>query len=209
MCGRFHLETADPKWEEALEEAQDRLRRLNRAEISLARNEVFPGQWVPVLARGRADGQAFFPMLWGFSGPRLLINARSETAYRLPAYRDSWARRRCLIPFSRYDEWARGLPGRPRFGIRPDTGERCYLAGLYRFEAGETFPRFTVLTREASPDIRFIHPRMPVILPQASTSRWLSPAEDPSALLEASPSGMLAVPYESAGTEEASSGPSY
>jgi len=48
------------------------------------------------------------------------------------------------------------------------------MAGLYRIESEKNIPVFTILTRDAAPDIRFIHNRMPVILPKGARNDWLN-----------------------------------
>lgn len=173
MCCRFHMEETDPQMEQDVQEAQDRLVRLGIRE-RVETGDVWPGQWAPVLSRSAAGPVRVFPMKWGFSGRRLLINARSETADSLPSFADSFLRRRCLIPMSWYYEWGQTAEGKVPFAIRPQEEGRFYLAGLYRFEPGEKLPRFTVLTRDAPPQIAFIHPRMPVLLPESLRGRWLS-----------------------------------
>ena len=132
-------------------------------------------------------------MRWGFSARKLLINARSETADRLPAFADAFLNRRCLIPFSWYYEWGQTEEGKIPFAIRPEREGRFFLAGLYRFEPGEKLPRFTVLTRDAVPQIAWIHPRMPVILPQKLQGEWLRAGGDGRALLARAENGSFAV----------------
>ena len=175
MCCRFHMEEEDPAAEEAAGEAQEKLDRLGIPE-KVGTGDVYPGQWAPALSRSAAGGIRYFPMRWGFSGRKLLINARSETA-------DSFQNRRCLIPFSWYYEWGQTEEGKIPFAIRPEQEGRFFLAGLYRFEPGEKLPRFTVLTRDAAPQIAWIHPRMPVILPGKLQGEWLRAGGDGRSLL--------------------------
>ena len=182
MCCRFHMEETDPATEEAVEEAQGRLERLGVRE-QVQTGDVFPGQWAPVLSRSAVGPAKYFPMRWGYSGRRLLINARSETADRLPTFADSFRNRRCLIPLSWYYEWGETEAGKELFVLRPAEEGRFFLAGLYRFEPGEKLPRFTVLTRDAAPEIAAIHPRMPVLLPGSLRGDWLSAKADARALL--------------------------
>ncbi len=44
------------------------------------------------------------------------------------------------------------------------------------------FPYFAVLTRDSSPDIAFIHDRMPLIMPEDLADDWIDPKKDPKEL---------------------------
>ena len=187
MCGRYHLdmEGQNSAALAILREASRRQKLLTGQE-TLAGGEVFPGQVVAALAVGK-KGQGAFPMRWGFSRPGgsgLLINVRSESA--LKKFETSMRSRRCLIPMSWYYEWQALDGGRNKikYAIRPRQAGPAYLAGIYRYEEGEKLPVLSVLTREAAPGIAFIHPRMPVILPESLRDAWLSADSDPAALLD-------------------------
>ena len=178
--------------------------------------EIYPTDVVPVIAPDRSGSRAVFPMKWGFTGRSLLINARSETAGSKPTFKESWERRRCIVPASWYFEWEhlRENDGRPRTGedfaaeplserdpsnarpsklggrspdltrkyrIRPKDSSMTWLCGLYRIEEG--LPVFTVLTREPGEEIRFIHDRMPLILPERYIDDWIRPDTKPEELL--------------------------
>jgi putative SOS response-associated peptidase YedK len=56
-----------------------------------------------------------------------------------------------------------------------------WLCGLYRIE--DTFPVFTVLTREPSEELSRIHDRMPLIMPKERIDEWISPDSKPEDLL--------------------------
>ena len=68
------------------------------------------------------------------------------------------------------------------------TGDVCssdlmmYMAALYRMEGNQ--PVFAILTREAEPEIRFIHHRMPVMLPENVCRKWLDPQFSHEELLQ-------------------------
>ena len=47
-----------------------------------------------------------------------------------------------------------------------------------------TVPSFVILTREAAPDIAFIHNRMPVILPEGRAADWLNPDNDAEKIIQ-------------------------
>ena len=88
MCGRFVNRHAKP-----------------------ARYNIAPGTSVGVV-RGGAAAQPE-AMTWGFA-PQWLrdpsksqINARAETVLEKPMFRDSFRKRRCLVPADGWYEWAR------------------------------------------------------------------------------------------------------
>ena len=153
--------------------------------------EVFPTDIVPVVALSRSGKETVFPMVWGFRNPRLktpVFNARSETASTLPMFKESWKTRRCAIPCSWYFEWEHlrdSFSGKvstgDRYSIQASGSSVMFLAGLYRFEDG--FPYFTILTMDSVGSIRFIHDRMPVVLPASLVSSWISLSSDASSIL--------------------------
>lgn len=57
-----------------------------------------------------------------------------------------------------------------------------WLCGLYRIEEG--LPHFVILTREPGEKIRFIHDRMPLIMPEQMIDSWINPGRKPEELLE-------------------------
>jgi putative SOS response-associated peptidase YedK len=68
-----------------------------------------------------------------------------------------------------------------KYRIRPKDASMTWLCGLYRIENG--LPVFVVLTREPGESIRFIHDRMPPIMPEDLTGEWIRPAARPEDLL--------------------------
>ncbi len=95
--------------------------------------------------------------------------------------------RRCLIPASNYYEWEHRGGKAIKYAIRPEHSRMLYLAGIYHLEKHEDVivPTFTILTREASPGISFIHDRMPVILPVEVTTDWLDIRNDAVEVIQA------------------------
>lgn len=157
--------------------------------------EVRPTNVVPVIASNRAGARAVFPMKWGFTGRTLLMNARTETAPVKPTFKEAWASHRCIIPASWYYEWEHltGNDGRKRTGakylIQPKGSDMTWLCGLYRIENG--LPVFVILTREPGDEIRFIHDRMPLIMPGDYVNDWIKPDVKPEELLDAALTNMV------------------
>ena len=181
MCSRYWI-AADDDGE--LAKIIAALNRKGAPENVKTSGEIFPSDTVPVVANNPQLKAQPFAMRWGYSFPdgHPIINARSETAQTKPLFQDGMRRRRCLIPASCYFEWEKDREGRVKYAIGPREGGLMYMAGIYRLERrGEALvPAFAVLTREAAPQLAFIHHRMPVVLSPQSAGDWLDigrPAE--------------------------------
>lgn len=157
--------------------------------------EVRPTNVVPVIASNRTGARAVFLMKWGFTGRSLLMNARTETAPVKATFKDAWTSHRCIVPASWYYEWEHltGNDGRKRTGdkylIQPKGSTMTWLCGLYRIENG--LPVFVILTREPGEEIRFIHDRMPLIMPGSYVNEWIKPGVKPEELLDAAMTEMV------------------
>ena len=187
MCCRYILDRPERELEEIVERAAkspltERF-EARQAGSLVQSGEVRPMSVAPAIATARGGGQAVFPMRWGFTlagKPSPLINARAETAAEKQTFRDAWNSHRCILPASRYFEWQH-LPSADgktaaavKYAIRPCDSELAWLCGLYRIENG--LPVFVVLTTEPSPDVAFLHDRMPLILPKGCVRAWIDPA---------------------------------
>jgi putative SOS response-associated peptidase YedK len=116
------------------------------------------------------------------------INARVETAAEKPSFRDSFARRRCIIPADGFYEWERKEKGKlPHFIFAADRSP-LPLAGLWSSwkdpETGERLRTCTILTGPPSDVVKPLHDRMPVTIPPELWDDWLDPEnQDPEAVL--------------------------
>ena len=116
-------------------------------------------------------------MRWGLT-PRnpkqrgVLINARAETVWDKPSFRESMRSRRAVLPVNGFYEWLRNGTDKTPFYI---TGEDNVLplAGLFAVGA-EGEMHCCVLTTAANDEMRPIHDRMPVCLPPAAVREWLT-----------------------------------
>src|ERR1700722_3239091 len=68
---------------------------------------------IPVDAKDRSVGNKLF-------------NARSETIAETPAFRDAFAKKRCLIPADGFYEWKTAASGKEPYAILPGEGEPCF-----------------------------------------------------------------------------------
>jgi putative SOS response-associated peptidase YedK len=113
------------------------------------------------------------------------FNAKIETAFEKPTFRNAWISGRCLIPAVGYYEWTGAKGKKQPWYIKPQTNvPLVFFAGLWaRTQAG--IKTCTILTRTANPMISELHPRMPVLLRHAQCDSWLSHQVDDGEVLEA------------------------
>ena len=142
-------------------------------------------------------------MRWGLvphwakdmSGGAKMINARSESVLTKPSYRDSAAKRRCIIPADGWYEWQRGEGRKQPFFINPHDGSSLAMAGIWSVwwqpdsEVGrKAVITCAVLTTDAVGEMTSVHHRMPLLLPASHWGAWLDPdSVDPSGLLAPDP----------------------
>ena len=201
MCCRYWADES-PELRAIVEEMNRSplVRKWNEKTGIITHGEVRPANVVPVIAPDRTGTRAVFPMKWGYSGRTLLLNARTESASAKPSFREDWKKHRCIIPASWYFEWEHrvGSDGKVHTGdkymIQPRESTMTWLCGLYRIEEG--LPVFVILTREPGPQIRFIHDRMPLIMPECLVDEWIRPDARPEELL---PHALTDMIYENLG----------
>jgi putative SOS response-associated peptidase YedK len=177
MCGRYTIIVT-------LEEL------LRRYDVSgsimpahMPRYNVAPGQMVmAVIHDGKQNrlGQ----LRWGLipewakdeSAGYKMLNARAETLAEKPAFRNSFQRKRCLIPADSFYDWKRTEKGKQPMRILLKSQEIFSLAGLYdtwTAPDGSKISTCTVITTESNEMMAPIHDRMPVILRPQEESIWL------------------------------------
>lgn len=197
MCGRYYI--AEDDMTEEMARIIEEINRKKTPEGMKTSGEIFPSDIVPVLANSRQQDVQPFAMRWGYTFPnsKPVINARSETAAIKPMFKDGMKQRRCLIPATHYYEWEHRGRQSIKYAIRPERSRMLYLAGIYHLEKHDDVivPTFTVLTREASPGISFIHDRMPIILPSEIITDWLDSRNDAVEVIQAA---MLDMEYHPA-----------
>lgn len=107
------------------------------------------------------------------------FNARSETIDTKPAFRESFASRRCLVPVMGFFEWQHIGGRKVPWYIRLRGEDLFSLAGVWdswAIRGGITLNTFSVVTTRANELMEEIHntkKRMPVILPPAAERLWL------------------------------------
>ena len=105
------------------------------------------------------------------------INARSEALLEKPAFRESFQRRRCLIPADGFYEWKRTGKWKQPFHFGMEDGSLFAFAGIWdcwRSGQGESMESCAIVTTAANHLLRDVHDRMPLILSPESYTQWLS-----------------------------------
>ena len=146
-------------------------------------NEIYPGYPGVVVADGVAR-----TMAWGFPlilkskktgqplKPKPVNNTRTDKLH-IGFWRDSFVKRRCLIPVSAFAEaegpkghmtrtWL-SLPDRPVFAC----------AGIWR-ESAEWGPVYSMVMTDAGQATAEVHDRVPVILKQEDEEAWTAGEPD-------------------------------
>ena len=186
MCGRFTLTLADV----------DVLARELAAEVERESARTYRPRWniAPTDRHWilRLDGgvRRLVPARFGLDGPsgRLQINARSETAAELRAFRGAFRSARCVVPADGFFEWRGGQGDRRPLWFHHPAGGLLLLAGLFFDQAAG--PAFVILTTAANDLVRPVHDRMPVLLSRDMATAWLSGRDGAS--LAPAPGGALA-----------------
>lgn len=118
-----------------------------------------------------------------------LINARSETVDQKTSFRESFNRRRCLIPADGYYEWQTSPDGKQPYLIESSGGGVLAMAGLWA-ENDSASPgqqplrSCAILTTRANSATQAIHDRMPVFLSRLQQETWLDPNANAETLME-------------------------
>ena len=137
------------------------------------------------MVRESSDGRLLEAMTWGLvpswakdpSGARP-INARAETIFDKPMFRNAIRRRRCLIPADGFYEWRTEPQRKQPYHIGMVDGALFAFAGIWEYWArAPEEPRVTcaIIVTQANELMARIHERMPVIIAPEDYARWLDP----------------------------------
>lgn len=190
MCGRYAStrSTADlVTLFEALDETEDRWTAPDY--------NVAPTDPAPIVRHTqRSPRRVLSVARWGLvppwsrdaSGAARMINARAETVATSRAFAGPFQHHRCLVPAEGWYEWRLEKSGKQPYFMTRDDGETLVFAGIWSASEayGERALTFSVLTVAAVDPFTHVHARMPLVLPPAQWSTWLT-AQDPTGLLRA------------------------
>lgn len=179
MCGRYTFHHS----------AESLARRYNLAvrpkDIEQTYNAA-PGQFLPVIIETEPGKPVLELMKWGLVpfwakeaniGYRM-INARAESLFDKPAWRQAILKRRCLVPADGFYEWKHPNAKELKipFYIRPKDLEIFSFAGIWETwedENGNEWRTYSIITTDANKEMSAVHDRMPLILSREDEASWL------------------------------------
>ncbi len=189
MCGRYSLALTTDELLEVFEVEPQMAKSVHMPRFNIA-----PTQNAPVVIAG-LEGRRLGTMGWGLvpswapdrkKGGRM-INARSETLLERPTFRASFLDRRCLVPADGFYEWE-SVDGRKQPHWIHSSDRSCLaLAGIWAtwVDANDVrHPTFSILTRDAPPDLQWLHDRVPVIVSPDQWVEWLARDSLPEGLAD-------------------------
>lgn len=177
MCGRYYLRHSPkeiraelgPEWDWRVP-----------GYPTLGAYNMAPGQEYPVVCH--VDGEKVIALRsWGLSPAWLKdpskaqINARAETVWEKPMFRHGVREGRCLVPASGWYEWQQSASGKQPHALAPMEDAVLFFAGI------EDNGTYAILTREATPALAHIHPRMPCVLNREAAEAWMGADDDAAA----------------------------
>lgn len=176
MCGRFVYVASN-------EELKSQFHLSNAIEIT-PRFNIAPGSQVLCLVKTNVDEIQGVVLHWGFipswatDGKRFrsVINARAETIFEKPTFRQVIKSKRCLMPMSGFYEWHQENGRKQPYFFQKKNHELLAVAGLWdtwRYDE-EVLHSCCLITTDANPLMQPVHHRMPVILDEVEQGIWLN-----------------------------------
>ena len=133
---------------------------------------ISPGQNVNIILSYKLENY-LLESNWGYTfinsntqNKQMVINSRIETINSKLLFKDSFLKRKCIIPANGYFEWSQKEGEKKPYLIKLGDGELIYFAGVWRKEKYNDDKRrvFSIITKAANKKINEIHHRMPVVL---------------------------------------------
>ena len=182
MCGAYGLSVQN------IQNLIDRYDIVNFLDNFKPRWNIRPGQSNPVIVN--QENKEIELMVWGllphFAADEQYkyktINAKVETVDKLPTFRHSFAKKRCLVPATGFYE-----PDKINFVKQPfpwhyfkmKDNSIFSFAGLYDVwkdkTNGKEIHSYSIITTVPNTIVGKYHDRMPVILEKEEEDIWLNP----------------------------------
>ncbi len=168
-------------------------------EESFVSKEEFNGFAHPLLPVLSVDnGRSINLYQWGllpfWAKDRLIakntLNAKSETIFELPSFRNSIPKYRCIIPVTGFYEWKHIGKEKIKHYIHPKEQPFFNLAGIYSLwkdpATNDIIKTFSIVTGEANELMAEIHntkKRMPLMIDDRNIDAWIDPTLNKDGIL--------------------------
>jgi putative SOS response-associated peptidase YedK len=159
-----------------------------------ARYNVAPSMALVACRENSLGNRELVTLAWGFvprwadrrRGPRP-INARAETLFSKPLFRDAARLRRCLVPAEGFYEWRQEGEVKQPYFVRLKNDEPLALAAIWdtHVQEGEDAGSVAIVVTEPNTLVAPLHDRMPVIVAPQDYALWLDGKVHDPARLEA------------------------
>jgi putative SOS response-associated peptidase YedK len=191
MCGRYGLKSDKQDIATAFY-----TKKVNPKVILAPNYNVPPSTFLPVIRLDEEGDRELTLLRWGLvpfyskddKAAFKTTNARAETVATLPAFREAFRKRHCIVPADWFYEWQGLDPERKKtqaWAIARKDRKLFGMAGLWEswtnHATREPLETFTIITTEPNEVMQPIHTRMPVILRPEDYARWLE-TPDPTRL---------------------------
>lgn len=181
MCGRYRRKSDKQRIADAFAVS------AGLEELDLTpEDDIAPGSVQPVVTINQEGERQIELMQWGFKLPdRLLFNARSEGIKISNFWKDSFEKRRCIVPADSFFEWKDMPKGqkKPKYEFTVSGREPFGMAGLWKLWKNpktELLERtFAIITGDVNAIMQPVHDRQPTILEPRDYAEYLDEAERP------------------------------
>lgn len=114
---------------------------------------------------------------WAKDRSSMNINARSESIYEKKTFRESFIKRRCIIPINGFYEWKVDEKNKIPYFVQDIKNDFLALAGIWDewFDINLNMKIVTIalITCDANEKLNKIHHRMPIVLEKQNFEKWL------------------------------------
>jgi len=104
---------------------------------------------------------------------------RSEKLSSSPMFKESWQKKRCLLPVTGYYVWVQMARRKQAFAVRREHNRPFFLAGIWtRFPVSPTrhYDTFGLISIPADPFLGKLTPRIPLAIQHSDIDAWLQPS---------------------------------
>ncbi|MGM9508836.1 SOS response-associated peptidase [Larkinella sp. GY13] len=107
---------------------------------------------------------------------KMTLNAREDTIFEKPSFKDSIVNHRCILLIDGFYEWRHEGKAKIPYYITLSDPKPFALGCIYSVWKGQ--PTFSIVTTAANPIMEYIHntkKRMPLMLSHEEQRRWIDP----------------------------------